>query len=56
MELDGDIFGFFLKNGENTEQKDLPINLKCFGQGKFKSDFLNKVANDINVYKIKLEE
>lgn len=56
MELDGDMFGFLLKNGENVEQKDLPINLKCLRQGKFKSDFLNKVANDINVYKIKWEE
>ena len=56
MELDGDMFGFFLKNGENVEHKDLPINVKCFRQGKFKSDFLNEVANDINVYKIKWEE
>ena len=53
MELDGDMFGYWHKNGENVEQRDLPINLKCFRQGKYKSDFLNKVVNDLNDYQIK---
>jgi len=53
MELDGDMFGYKLKIDGKVEEQDLPINLECFTRGKFKSDFINKVVKDINVYQIR---
>lgn len=53
MELDGDMFGYWIKDGENIKQKDYPINLECFRNSTYKSDFINKIVNDINEYKIK---
>lgn len=52
MELDGDMFGFKLKKDGKVEEQNLPINLECFKRRKFKSDFINKVVNDINAYQI----
>lgn len=53
MELDGDMFGYELKKDGKIEEQDLPINLECFTRGKFKSDFINKVVSDINLYQIR---
>ena len=53
MELDGDMFGYWIKDGENIKQKDYPVNLECFRNGTYKSDFINKIVSDINEYKIK---
>ena len=53
MELDGDMFGYWIKDGENIKHKDYPINLECFRNGTYKSDFINKIVRDINEYKIK---
>jgi len=53
IELDGDIFGCKFKKDGKVEQLDLPISLECFARGKYKSDFINKVANDIITYQIK---
>lgn len=51
-ELDGDSFGFKIEKGEQLEQQDLPINIECFTQSKYNSEFLKKVVADINIHKI----
>jgi len=51
-ELDGDGFGFEIKKDSKIEQQDLPINIECFTKQKYKSEFLNKIVNDINTYKL----
>lgn len=51
-ELDGDGFGFRTKKGTEIEKQDLPINIECFVKGKYKSDFLNKIVEDIITYKM----
>jgi len=53
MELDGDMFGYWIKYGENLKQKDYPINLECFMKGTYTSDFISKIVSDINEYQIK---
>lgn len=52
MELDGDGFGYRIKRDSEIEQQDLPISIECFTKRKYKSDFLNKVVEDINTYKM----
>lgn len=52
IELDGDGFSVRLKKNSEIESQDLPINIKCFTQKKYKSDFLNKIVEDINTYKM----
>jgi len=51
-ELDGDGFGFRIKTGLEIERQDLPISIECFTKLKYKSEFLNKVVEDINTYKM----
>lgn len=53
MELDGDMFGFCVKDGENIYQKDYPVNLDCLRKGTYKSIFINNAVSDINKYQIK---
>lgn len=58
MELDGDIFGFKIKEEDNLIQEDLPISIECFKKGKYQSDFLNKIVRDITnckMWDIKIE-
>lgn len=50
IELDGDGFGFKIKNDDNIIQEDLPINVECLKKGKYQSDFLNEVVRDISTY------
>lgn len=52
MELDGDGFGYRIKRGSETEKQDLPIGIECFTKLKYKSEFLNKVIEDINTHKM----
>lgn len=52
MELEGDGFGYRIKRGSEIEQQDLPIGIECFTKSKYKSDFLNKVVEDINIHKM----
>lgn len=52
MELDGDGFGYRIKRGSKTEQQDLPIGIECFTKLKYKSNFLNKVVEDIKTHKM----
>jgi hypothetical protein len=52
MELDGDGFGYRIKRGSEMEQQDLPIGIECFTKLKYKSEFLNKVVEDINTHKM----
>lgn len=51
-ELDGDIFGFKIKNELEVNQQDLPISIECLKKLKYNSEFLNKVVDDINTYKM----
>jgi len=51
-ELDGDVFGYRIQKASEVEQQDLPINIECFTKGKYKSDFLSKIAEDIKTYKM----
>lgn len=53
MELDGDMLGYKFKKDGVLEQHDFPVNIDCFMQQKFKSNFLNKIITDINTYQIK---
>lgn len=52
MELDGDNFGYRIKRGSEIEQQDLPISIECFTKLKYKSEFLNKIVEDINAFKM----
>ena len=52
MELDGDGFGYRIKRGSEIEKQDLPIGIECFTKLKYKSEFLNKVVEDINTHKM----
>lgn len=51
-ELDGDGFGYKIKRGSEIVQQDLPIGIECFTKLKYKSEFLNKVVEDINTHKM----
>lgn len=53
MELDGDMFGYWVKDGKNIYQKDYPVNLECLRKGTYKSNFINNAVDDINKYQIK---
>lgn len=51
-EIDGDVFGYSIKRVSEIENQDLPISIICFTKLNYKSEFLNKVINDINTYNI----
>jgi hypothetical protein len=51
-ELDGDGFGYRIKRGSEIHKQDLPIDIKCFTKLKYKSEFSNKIVEDINTYKM----
>ena len=52
MELDGDIFGYSILKGEQIDQRDFPVGIECFTKINFKSNFLKKIVDDINTFKI----
>jgi len=49
-ELDGDGFGYRIKRDSELEQQDLPISIECFTKQKYKSEFLNKIVEDMKAY------
>ncbi len=50
LELDGDMFGFRVNINGKIYNKDFPIDINCLKKGTYKSDFLNKIVNDIKIY------
>lgn len=51
--LDGDILGFeFDKNNPEKSHSQITTDMECFKTQKYKSDFLNKLIEDINTYKM----
>ena len=50
--LDGDRFGFKLNIDGNIHEDSYTTNIDCMKQQTFKSDFLNKIVNDIKTYKM----
>lgn len=51
--LDGDIIGFeFDKNKPEKNHNQITTDIKCFKAQKYKSDFLNKLVEDITIYKM----
>jgi len=52
MELDGDGFCYRIKRDSEIEKQDLPIGIECFTKQKYKSEFLNKIVEDIKTYKL----
>jgi len=51
--LDGDILGFeFNKNTPQKLHSQITTDLECFKTQKYKSDFLNKLVEDVNTYKM----
>jgi len=51
-ELDGDGLGFKIKTNNQTIEEDLPIEINCLKKGKYKSDFLNALVDDINTHQL----
>lgn len=53
IELDGDMFGYKIMRGSQADIQDLSINIERFTQdSRYQSEFLNKVTEDINTYKM----
>lgn len=52
LELDGDTFGIIIEIDHKTHNADYAVDINCLKQGKYKSDFLNKITNDIKNYKM----
>jgi hypothetical protein len=51
--LDGDIFGFeFNKNTPPNLYNQITTDLECFKTQKYQSQFLNKLVEDVNTYKL----
>lgn len=50
--LDGDMFGYRIKQNLEIEKQDFAIDIKCFTTSKYKTKFLTKIIEDINTYKI----
>jgi len=50
--LDGDILGYKIKKIEGLEEQRLPIDIECFINNKYQSEFLNKIVSDIIAYKM----
>ncbi len=51
-ELDGDGFGFKLNGDSGLLQEDFPVNIECFKNNRYHSDFLTFIVNDINTYQM----
>lgn len=52
LELDGDSFGFKVEIDRKTYIADYAVNINCMKQGKYESNFLNKITNDIKIHKM----
>ena len=52
LELDGDTFGIIIEIDHKTHNADYAVDINCLKQGKYKSDFFNKITNDIRNYKM----
>lgn len=52
LELDGDVFGFIIEIDRKTHIADYAVNINCMIQRKYKSNFLNKITNDIKSHKM----
>ena len=49
---DGDMFGFMIEIDRKTHNADYAVDINCLKQGKYKSDFLNRITNDIKRHKM----
>lgn len=52
LELDGTVFGFKIEFDKKIHNADYAVDINCLKQGKYKSDFLNKIASDIKTYRM----
>ncbi len=52
LELDGDLFGFSLYVDNTMHKEDFAVDISCLKTETYKSEFLNKVVEDINTYKM----
>jgi hypothetical protein len=50
--LDGDLFGFILKDNDNIVDKSFPIEIECLKKAELKSSSMNKIINDIKLFKL----
>lgn len=50
-ELDGDVFGFMVKD-KFSKRQDFPISIECLTHHTYQSSFLNEIVNTINKYKL----
>jgi hypothetical protein len=50
LELDGDMFGFRIDIDRKIYKEDYAVDINCLKKGTYKSDFLNKIVNDIKTY------
>lgn len=51
-ELDGDIFGFYIKTEGKTFNEEYAVNINCLKTGNYKSELLSRIAKDIYYYKM----
>lgn len=52
LELDGDNFGFRIVIDGKTYNTDYAVDINCLKTDKYKSEFLNKITNDIKTHKM----
>ena len=50
LELDGDVFGYIIRNGDETYNEDYPIDINCLKQRHECPFLLEKVIDDIRIY------
>ena len=52
LELDGDYLGFVIESDGIMHNHCFSVDLDCLKKGKFQSNFLNTLFNDIIIYKM----
>lgn len=52
-ELDGDLIKIKIKSDGNIEKHSFPVNLECFVQREYESEFLSRLTMDMKKYKIR---
>ena len=50
LELDGDVFGYIIRIGDETYNEDYPIDINCLKQRHECPFLLEKVIDDIRIY------
>jgi hypothetical protein len=50
--LDGDLFGFILKDNDNIIDKSFPVEIECLKKAELKSSSMNIIINDIKLFKL----